>query len=499
MRDEMLSSMCAKSRFEPRLLLFAAFLSSVAIYTPNMRVMKRCAENPDVITVFFLSMTIACAVLALGFAIRSMRVRAFSFGRSIALASAAVYSFAQIVVTAIASCTPASSQLLFVAGVLGAVSAFCAGVVLSIWIRVFDMGFRGVMLNGACACAACAILVCSLSCLPDAVVRVAMPALAALGSFGFLAFDKNPVRDRSSLFGQAANAQESRVSSEESTGFRKSLFNLLSVIWLPLLGLLLCVFMMNVYSIDAVGISVSECTGCLIASVLAIVVCVMCKKAPLIFAVDRLVLPACAAASIVLGSFPMGTPLFFLGAYSVYAPLVFVSLYALASILSAARSGEFPPALAFGTLVFAASGVALAGFVLALALGANPVAHGTLLWILLCIYFGIVMLNLGWQSWKQAVNPSSDSSECASADEEGSLTKDLLEQLRAERVAQVATEHGLTAREAELLDYMSRGHSSSYIAQVLFISPSTVRTHFRNIYRKLDVRSREELLTLFNT
>jgi DNA-binding CsgD family transcriptional regulator len=57
---------------------------------------------------------------------------------------------------------------------------------------------------------------------------------------------------------------------------------------------------------------------------------------------------------------------------------------------------------------------------------------------------------------------------------------------------------GLTTRELEILLLTARGHSSTFIAEQLFISASTVRFHQQNIYRKLDVHSRQELLAKVN-
>ena len=65
-----------------------------------------------------------------------------------------------------------------------------------------------------------------------------------------------------------------------------------------------------------------------------------------------------------------------------------------------------------------------------------------------------------------------------------------------DRCAQLAAAHNLTAREQEILAYLAEGHSGAYISDVLFISPNTVRTHIHNIYRKLDVSSREDILRL---
>ena len=74
-----------------------------------------------------------------------------------------------------------------------------------------------------------------------------------------------------------------------------------------------------------------------------------------------------------------------------------------------------------------------------------------------------------------------------------------VEQRRAaieERCAQLAHSCGLTPRETQILTYLAEGHGSGYIGEALYISPNTVRTHVHNIYRKLEVASREEVLEL---
>jgi DNA-binding NarL/FixJ family response regulator len=51
----------------------------------------------------------------------------------------------------------------------------------------------------------------------------------------------------------------------------------------------------------------------------------------------------------------------------------------------------------------------------------------------------------------------------------------------------------LTKREAEVLPLLQQGHSNAQIALALGVGVETVRTHARNVYRKLGVRTRREL------
>ena len=52
--------------------------------------------------------------------------------------------------------------------------------------------------------------------------------------------------------------------------------------------------------------------------------------------------------------------------------------------------------------------------------------------------------------------------------------------------------HGLTARELEVLQLLSEGENYSSIGEALFISKNTVKGHIKNIYSKLHVNTRAE-------
>jgi len=53
----------------------------------------------------------------------------------------------------------------------------------------------------------------------------------------------------------------------------------------------------------------------------------------------------------------------------------------------------------------------------------------------------------------------------------------------------------LSKREYEILEYIVKGITHKQIADKLFISPKTVRTHLRNIYQKLHVHSKTEAVS----
>ena len=66
-----------------------------------------------------------------------------------------------------------------------------------------------------------------------------------------------------------------------------------------------------------------------------------------------------------------------------------------------------------------------------------------------------------------------------------------------ERIDLFATAFELTKRESEVFSYLSKGRSLPYIADELFVTTGTVKTHTVHIYRKLGVKSKQELIDLF--
>ena len=62
----------------------------------------------------------------------------------------------------------------------------------------------------------------------------------------------------------------------------------------------------------------------------------------------------------------------------------------------------------------------------------------------------------------------------------------------------LGAERGLSHREIEILQHLCKGRSRPYIAETLYLSENTVRTHSKRIYQKLDVHTRQELIDLIS-
>ncbi|MEV3858057.1 response regulator transcription factor [Streptomyces sp. NPDC050095] len=80
------------------------------------------------------------------------------------------------------------------------------------------------------------------------------------------------------------------------------------------------------------------------------------------------------------------------------------------------------------------------------------------------------------------------------------ITRRLIERFAQHAEADTATLHrdlsGLTPREIEVLRLLATGLSNTELAERLFLSPTTVKTHIGHILSKLDLRDRVQAVVL---
>ena len=63
----------------------------------------------------------------------------------------------------------------------------------------------------------------------------------------------------------------------------------------------------------------------------------------------------------------------------------------------------------------------------------------------------------------------------------------------ADDVARMFEEYRLSSRELDVASYLLENRSVGYICSSLGLSQSTVKTHIRHIYGKMDIHSKDEL------
>ena len=133
-----------------------------------------------------------------------------------------------------------------------------------------------------------------------------------------------------------------------------------------------------------------------------------------------------------------------------------------------------------GALIALASGVSEAG-------GAGTVAARTAVMVILATVVLYVVATRRTFSFDETIEGIATKTPDIVARPVDGLTQ------RCERMTE---QHGLTQREADVLALLARGNNAARIEQELCISHNTVKYHARNVYRKLDVHSQQELIDL---
>ncbi len=70
----------------------------------------------------------------------------------------------------------------------------------------------------------------------------------------------------------------------------------------------------------------------------------------------------------------------------------------------------------------------------------------------------------------------------------------LKEREGARMLRDVLTQRGLSNREAEVAELVTKGLSNKEVASQLFVTEKTVKFHLTNIYKKMNVKSRAQLI-----
>lgn len=64
--------------------------------------------------------------------------------------------------------------------------------------------------------------------------------------------------------------------------------------------------------------------------------------------------------------------------------------------------------------------------------------------------------------------------------------------------AALAERAALTPRETDVLGCLAQGRNTQYMAEHLCVSENTVKSHVRNVYQKLGVHSKQDIIDIIN-
>lgn len=237
--------------------------------------------------------------------------------------------------------------------------------------------------------------------------------------------------------------------------------------------------------------------GMLIMAVILLPVVYALRKRNLVPIFYWLVFPLIASVLIVLDTFPENNPLAFAGSAGVYFFCTVVFLFSLALLVMLVQNSEGSPYLPIILAEITLAVACLCGVAVANIFPDQDV-RGPIVLITATVYFIYVLLTpilLFWQSRKSVQAAIVETS----ATELNPQQPETSELPYEDRINAIAATFALSKREHEILELVGKGYNSPYIAAALVISENTTRTHLKNIYRKLGVGSRMEVVDLVNS
>ena len=477
-------------------LFLAPFLATLPLFIPNARLFHDVCGAPPSFGIIPVSMMTTCLVVSCVFMFSKGRGGALIGGaRRFRLIAAAFYLAGQAAIWVLCYVFPDAPDAVPIA--VGAVMGVCVPPLFVAWMALCPTDLRTALVGGSVLCIIAALLHAVFSALSPAVMTAAWCACCTVGTLA-PCLVRRPVESEASELSGSGSSYMSEPSDPGSPDASRpepaptadaTLFELVSSLWVSLLGLVVCMMMacMGGSTVDSVKVN-GEYIGIACAAAVALALCFVRTDTPLVPLIDTIAIPVLAACSIVLGAIPDDVPgATLLAAGLVYVPVAFISLYAIASVM--AIKG-FPRLIVAGTTLAVCCFAMLVGSALIASRDVGEETGPLVCGITYC-YYAIVFINLGVSAFRLMTGGARRGE---SQDEQ----REIAAEVRRRRVEELSERCGLTGREREVFDLLSLGYKSESISRTLLVSANTVRTHMKNVYRKLGVGSHEELLLLVN-
>lgn len=356
----------------------------------------------------------------------------------------------------------------------------CLCVVWSRRFRTFDL--RSALFNVAVAC---------LLAIVAYTAYVLLAPVVGVGLFLTLAAVAVVMPLASSA---SRGADTTRASGNDAPVVLRSLTGFADVVTKPALGLLVFSFVMGLTNFSFVEHYATYLAASSIAALTLAIIAFFRPKRPLTHLLYRDLVPFLAIVALAVPTVvmtlagPSSITMFF-----TLLLYTFAAFLTLATLCAIANASEFSSDLVFITALVLFSVASLAGLLCSTQLSADMISVTTTVVTTAYAFLTVAM---------RTTKPDTTVFDQEAFDDEASPVDrnrhghENDHDRIAEACARLSEEHRLTAREREILQYLAEGHSGAYISDVLFISPNTARTHIHNIYRKLDVSSREDILRM---
>lgn len=465
--------MSQPSAFEQ--VCFVAFFATLPLYSPNM-IFSPDLAGFDLAMPYFVHSTLASAMVA-GMAAACIALCAKEPSRITFLTPLRMTIVALLYLTGL--------FLLFASLLLPGVpvelcsllgGTLCGTTTLLLciaWGSVFStLTFREALIRLSVLLAICALINTGFVYMGPETGVASFLLLSILGLVPLL------IRSTHGEFVRLLNVQRD-AKSQDSTVFH----SFFSVALGPFVGFLLFALTMAVRKIAVFGNMYAESIGTILAVVSVLPLWLRKSDKPLLPFVFQIYLPIFAAILLFLSSFPTGHAVHSIGMIGIYVFFGAIGVLALASFCAIAHAQEFSVPLIFGSSISAFCLVSIIGLHFGDLAGISGNEEAVLL-ALSTLYFISLVLVPNIRSWKTMYLPSQQANK-----------PNLLSDLET-CCNRVADKGGPSKREREVLLFLGRGYSPAYVAKKMFLSDSTVRSHIKSIYKKLDIHSREDLLQL---
>ena len=490
---------------------FTAFFLTLPIYSPNLVALYR--HDPYDLMAQYAGGVIAAGIItALLVALASARGSKINFSNRLFVTVGSVMYFIGTLVYCLLLALDMPKL------VIGTFAGICSGVGLVFpclaWGRIYSVfGLQNSLLNVLFACTAAAVLNWLFEFLPIApmlsiflialITGVALPVFRSWS--GLLDDPENPInaytendfpfdngqvcdgKNISNDIQEKKTESKSTIDNEAAEGVLPLLTRFRSILLVPFIGLAVFAFSQGAHKVVVLGAFNVETIGSVLAALLVLPLCFFRPGKPLISFINHIYLPAIAGFVIALNSIPSTSEVIYqLDIITMYTFFAVVGLISLASACAVAHAREFPSELIFSVIIML--------FLLSAWLGMRVCElpyvvdyKDAFLKVLTTVYCIFLLIQPGRSLWRTMLEPSQNSA--VSASTEHTLRRRCLE---------LADGYSLSPRETEIIGYLGRGYSSVYIAKTLLLSENTVYTHVHNIYRKLGISSRDELLRIID-